>query len=199
MSTETIVRRPRAGARLFAIRVLNYLTNHVVAHIPSFAFRRFWYRRVLGIELGPHAGVHLGCYVWCYGPRQVRRDGVRIGAWSRINRSCTLDVREGLQIGDNVSVSAECLILTSAGRVGGGRSTADRRPIVIEDHAWIGMRAILMPGVRIGRGAVGAAGSVVTADVPPLAVVFGAPARPVGTRDESETHYVLNEPFPLFE
>jgi len=199
MTVETIVRQPRVNARLFAIRVLNYATNHVTAHIPSFAFRGFWYRRVLGIELGAHAGIHLGCYVWCYGPRQVRRDGVRIGARSRINRSCTLDVREGLQIGDNVSVSAECLILTAAGRVGGGRSIAEGRPVVIEDHVWIGMRAIVMPGVRIGRGAVVAAGSVVTADVPPLAIVFGAPARAVGKREEAETHYVLDEPFPLFE
>ncbi len=199
MTDEMMARRPRASARLFAIRVLNYLTNHVVAHIPSFALRRLWYRRIVGIEFGPHAGVHLNCYVWFYGPRQVRREGVRIGAWSRINRSCTLDLREGLRIGDNVSISAECLILTSAGRVGGGRSVAEHRPVVIEDHAWIGMRAIIMPGVRVGRGAVVAAGSVVTGDVPPLAVVFGAPARTVGTRDESETHYVLSDPFPLFE
>jgi acetyltransferase-like isoleucine patch superfamily enzyme len=199
MTNKTMGRGFRTSGRLFAIRVLNYLTNHVVAHIPSFAFRRLWYRRVVGIEFGPHAGIHLDCYVWFYGPRQVRREGVRIGAWSRINRGCTLDLREGLQIGENVSVSAECLILTSAERVGGGRSVAERRPVVIEDHAWVGMRAIIMPGVRIGRGAVVAAGSVVTGDVAPLAVVFGAPARSVGTRDESEANYVLSSPFPLFE
>jgi acetyltransferase-like isoleucine patch superfamily enzyme len=83
--------------------------------------------------------------------------------------------------------------------VGGGRSVEESRPVVIEDHVWIGMRAIVMPGVRIGRGAVVAAGSVVTADVAPRAVVFGSPARTVGTRDESEADHILDEPFPLFE
>jgi maltose O-acetyltransferase len=187
------------GLRLFLVRLVNYATNHVVAHVPSFAFRRFWYRRVLGFEFGAHSGIHLNCYVWFYGPGQVRRDGVRIGTNSRINRRCTLDLREGLHIGDNVSISAECLILTASGRVGGGRSVESRRPVVIEDHVWIGMRAIIMPGVRIGRGAVVAAGSVVTSDVPPLAVVFGSPARTVGTRDDAEASYVIHEPLPLFE
>jgi maltose O-acetyltransferase len=188
-----------AGLRLFAVRVVNYLTNHVVAHMPSYALRRVWYERVVGISFGPHSAVHLGCYVWFYGPGQVRREQVSIGANTRINRGCTLDLREGLVIGDNVSISAESLILTAAGRVGGGRSVESRRPVVIEDHVWIGMRAIVMPGVRIGRGAVVAAGAVVTADVPPLAVVFGSPARIVGSRDDAETAYELDYPFPLFE
>jgi len=187
------------GLRLLVIRVLNYVTNHVVAHLPSFALRRFWYQRLLGIQFGRHSAIHLNCYLWFYGPGQIRRDGVRIGHNSRINRGCTIDVREGLVVGDNVSVSAESLILTAAGRVGGGRSRAERKPVVIEDHVWIGVRAIIMPGVRLGRGCVVAAGSVVTADVAPLAVVFGSPARPVGTRAEEETEYVLREPFPLFE
>lgn len=207
MTTEAIAERPKqralqariSGLRLFVIRLLNYVTNHLVSHIPSFAFRRLWYSKVVGIELGPHAGIHLDCYVWFYGPGQVRRDQVRIGARSRVNRRCTIDLREGVQIGDDVSISAECLILTAAGRVGGGRSVEQSRPVVIEDHAWIGMRAIIMPGVRVGRGAVVAAGSVVTADVAPLSVVFGSPARSVGKRDASETNYVLDEPFPLFE
>jgi maltose O-acetyltransferase len=187
------------GLKLFVIRLVNYVTNHVVAHIPSFALRRLWYRRVVGMQFGPHSGVHLNCYVWFYGPGQVRRDVVTIGANSRINRGCTLDLREGLRIGDNVSISAEALILTAAGRVGGGRSVEGARSVVIDDNAWIGMRAIVMPGVHIGRGAVVAAGAVVTADVPPLAVVFGSPARTVGTRDEAEASFPLEMTFPLFE
>ncbi len=65
------------------IRLINYLTNDVVCHIPSFAMRRLWYRRVLGVEFGKHAGVHLGCYIWFYGSGQLRRDGLTIGANSR--------------------------------------------------------------------------------------------------------------------
>lgn len=199
-AARTEVLEPRSGGpRLFVVRLLNYVTNHVVAHIPSFTIRRLWYQHVVGIRFGPHSGVHLNCYVWFYGPGQVRRDNVRIGANCRINRRCTLDIRDGLDIGDNVSISAESLVLTTSGRVGGGRSRETRRPIVIEDHVWIGMRAIIMPGVRIGRGAVVAAGAVVTSDVAPLTVVFGSPARTVGTRDEAEGTYRLEDPFPLFE
>ncbi len=47
----------------------------------------------------------------------------------------------------------------------------------IEDAVWIGMRSMIMPGRRLGEGSVIAAGSVVTKDVPPYAVVGGNPAR----------------------
>src|SRR5262245_33428527 len=59
-------------ARLLRVRTLTYLTNHLIAHFPSFGLRRGWYRRVLGISVGPGSGVHLGCYVWFYGPGQIR-------------------------------------------------------------------------------------------------------------------------------
>jgi acetyltransferase-like isoleucine patch superfamily enzyme len=189
----------RERNRLLLVRIVNYLTNYVVNRLPSFAIRRSWYERVLGIGFGENAGIHLGCYIWFYGPGQIRRDGVRIGANSRINRDCTLDVREGLIIGANVSVSAECFILTTAERVGGGRSRAERTPIVIEDNVWIGVRAVIMPGVTLGRGCVVAAGAVVTQDVPPLAIVFGSPARTIGVRSEEEADYVLDTKLPLFE
>jgi acetyltransferase-like isoleucine patch superfamily enzyme len=58
-------------------------------------------------------------------------------------------------------------------------------PIYIEDDAWIAAGAIILKGVRIGRGGVVGAGSVVTADVPPLAVVAGNPARVVRYLDKS--------------
>lgn len=53
---------------------------------------------------------------------------------------------------------------------------------VIEDDVWVGHRAIILAGVRVGRGAVVAAGAVVTQDVEPFTVVGGVPARPVGVR-----------------
>ena len=64
----------------------------------------------------------MGCHVWLYGPGGIRRKGVRIGSRSRINRGCTLDVRGGLAIGDNVSVSAEVSIVTVAKLATKGRA-----------------------------------------------------------------------------
>jgi acetyltransferase-like isoleucine patch superfamily enzyme len=185
--------------RLLAIRVLNYVTNHVVSRVPSLALRRLWYRRVLGATFGPHAGIQLGCHVWFYGPGQIRRNGFRLGAHSRINRDCCLDVRGQLQIGDNVSVSPEVAILTASHRVDHPEFRVEIRPVVIEDHVWIGTRAMILPGVTLGHGCVVAAGAVVTRDAPPLTILAGVPARPVGVREAAATEYVLDTPFPLFE
>lgn len=190
----------RSGAlALFAIRVVNYLTNHVVMHLPSFTLRRLWYTRVLGARFGPGVGVHLGCYVWFYTPRQIRRDGFEIGSGTRINRGCCLDVRGSLRIGSNVSLSPEVMVLTASHPIDDPEFRVETRPVVIEDNAYVGSRAMVLPGVTLGRGCVVAAGSVVTRDVPPLAVVAGVPARKVGTRDEAASHYALNGPLPLFE
>ena len=183
----------------FCVRVLNYVTNYIVAHVPSFTLRHLWYRRVLGIGLGRDAGVYMGAYVWFFGPGQIRRDGVWIGRNTRINRNCTLDARSGLTIGDNVSISPEVMILAGSHNVNDKRFVQVPGPIAIEDHVWIGARATILPGVTLGRGSVIAAGSVVTKDVPPLTIVAGVPARPVGTRDPGGAEYTLDEPLPLFE
>jgi acetyltransferase-like isoleucine patch superfamily enzyme len=185
--------------KLLAIRVLNFLTNEIVSHIPSFTLRRLWYTKLLGVQMAAGAGVHLGCYLWFYGPGQLRRAGVSIGSNSRVNRKCTLDVRGGLRVGDNASISPEVMILTASHRVNDPEFPVEVRPIVIEDHVWIGTRAVILPGVTLGRGCVVSAGAVVTRDVPALAIVGGVPARQIGTRDDAATAYQLDTAFPLFE
>jgi maltose O-acetyltransferase len=184
--------------RLFCIRVLNYLTNHVVAHVPSFMLRRLWYRHVLGIDFGPGASVFLGAYMWFSGPRETRRRGVSIGRNSHINRDCTLDVRCGLTIGDNVSIAPEVMILGLSHDHNDPYWGLVEGPVTIEDHAWIGSRALILPGVTVGRGAVVAAGSVVTKDVAPMTVVAGVPTKTIAVRDSAATAYALGPP-PLFE
>ncbi len=59
-------------------------------------------------------------------------------------------------------------------------------PIVVEDDVWIGAHAVLMPGIRVGRGAVIGSGAVVTADVEPFHVVAGTPARTLRVLDAIE-------------
>ena len=190
---------PLGAVKTFVIRLVNWLTNYVVCHIPSFTFRRWWYRRVLGAQIAKSAGIHLGCYIWFYGPGQIRRDGFTIGAYSRINRDCCLDARGPLRIGDNVSISPEVTILTAFHRIDDPKFRVESRPVVIEDFVWIGSRATILSGVKLGRGSVVAAGAVVTRDVEPLQIVGGVPARPIGTRPAEALGYVLDGPFPLFE
>jgi acetyltransferase-like isoleucine patch superfamily enzyme len=188
-----------AGPRLLVVRLLQYLTNYVVSHVPSFTLRRLWYQHILGIRLDSHAGIHLGCHVWFYGPGQLRRSGVRIGAYSRVNRNCCLDARGGLAIGQHVSISPDVTILTASHAVNDPAFRVEVRSVAIEDHVWIGTRALILPGVTLGRGCVVAAGSTVSRDVPPLTVVAGVPAVPVADRDPAAAEYVLDTPFPLFE
>jgi acetyltransferase-like isoleucine patch superfamily enzyme len=189
----------RGTLRTFVIRLINYLTNYVVCHVPSFTLRHAWYRRVLGVQIGRHVGIHLGCYVWFYGPGQIRRDGFTVGDYSRINRDCCLDARGPLRIGDNVSISPEVTILTAFHRMDDPKFRVETRPVVIEDHVWIGSRATILSGVRLGRGCVVAAGAVVSRDVAPLEIVGGVPAKPIGTRPEEALAYTLDGPLPLFE
>jgi maltose O-acetyltransferase len=144
----------------------------------------------------------MGTYVEFWGPREIRRIGVRIGRNSRIGRNCSLDARSPLSIGDNVSVSPEVIILAGTHDVNDPRFAASPVgpwAVSIEDYVWIGTRAMILPGVTVGRGAVVAAGSVVTKDVPPLTIVAGVPAKPIGSRDSGATVYELDSTQPLFE
>lgn len=199
LEPEPTKRTALGSVKTFAIRLVNWLTNYIVCHIPSFGFRRWWYRRVLGAQIAKTAGIHLGCYIWFYGPGQIRRDGFTIGPHSRINRDCCLDARGPLRIADNVSISPEVTILTAFHRIDDPKFRVESRPVVIEDHVWIGSRATILSGVKLGRGCVVAAGAVVTRDVEPLQIVGGVPARPIGTRPAEALEYVLDGPLPLFE
>ena len=54
---------------------------------------------------------------------------------------------------------------------------------MIDDGAWIGGRVLLLPGVKVGKGAIVGAGAIVTKDVPPMVVVGGVPAKFIKNRD----------------
>jgi maltose O-acetyltransferase len=82
-----------------------------------------------------------------------------------------------------VSIGPEASILT-LGHDPNCPVFADRGgDVVIGDRVWIGYRAIILPGVKIGEGAVIGAGAVVTRDVAPFTIVAGSPARKVGERN----------------
>lgn len=65
------------------------------------------------------------------------------------------------------------------------QGNSEERPIEIGDDVWIGSRSILLPGIKIGNGAIIGAGSVVTKDVPPFAVVGRGPAKIIKNRKMS--------------
>ena len=127
---------------------------------------------------------------------------VEIGSRSYITSdlSCALDIR----IGDEVLIAAGGAILDHdghssdlakrrsdvvdylAGKVDNwDRSKVPSAPVIIEDGAWIGRSVLILKGVTIGRGAIVAAGSVVTKSVPPFTIVAGNPALVVRTMTDS--------------
>lgn len=63
----------------------------------------------------------------------------------------------------------------------------DDQPVVIEDDVWVGTGAIILKGVRLGRGCIIAAGAVVTKDVAPYTIVAGVPARRLSARFDAAT------------
>lgn len=90
--------------------------------------------------------------------------------------------RDNLTIGDRVSIAPRVTFVTSShpnqSRIRPVAPVA-RGPIVIEDDVWIGASAVILPGVRVGRGAVVGAMALVTHDVDSLHVVSGQPARTI--------------------
>lgn len=126
------------------------------------------------------------------------------GARFKVQRPVVIVGGGQIEAGDDVSISAFVHIWGMGGVTIGNRVmiashtaitslthdyTAERMhgtvlaaPVVIEDDVWIGTHCVILPGVRIGRGAVVAAGAVVTRDVPPETIVAGVPARPLKRR-----------------
>ena len=105
---------------------------------------------------------------------------LKIGHYCWINMGCVFDAGASIQIGNNVALGHQVMLMTGTHHLGGPARRAGNyfaQPIVIGDGAWIGARAIILPGVTIGAGAVVAANAVVTKDVPDNVIVGGIPAR----------------------
>lgn len=67
-------------------------------------------------------------------------------------------------------------------------------PVVVEDDVWIGARVIILPGIRIGKGAILGAGAIITRDVPPYAICVGNPGRVVRFRNVPEDSSTPGQP-----
>lgn len=131
------------------------------------------------LQVYPDTGeLHIGNHVFV-GP------DTRIWAGASIHIGHRVLISHGVNILDNISHSLSARERHQQVQNGNcALGDVKRAPIVIEDDAWIGCNAIVMRGVRIGRGAVVAAGTIVTKDVPDFAIVAGPDARVVGSATE---------------
>ncbi len=135
-----------------------------------------------GVEIGRNTMIMHGAILHVYNFRDLPNSRIRIGESCLIGEYTVIRGQGGVTIGNRVYTSPMVQILavnhvfedptrpfTEQGITAEG--------IVIEDDVWLGASAVIMDGVRIGRGSVVAAGAVVTKDVPPHTVVAGVPAR----------------------
>jgi acetyltransferase-like isoleucine patch superfamily enzyme len=173
------------GLRIFAF-------NNVFTKIPFAILRNALTRFYL--VLGENSNVLMNVEIL---NSSFKRNNIVIGKNCVINSWSLLDGREGrIIIGDNVDIARETNIFTLEHDPHSDFHTSRSGDVVIEDYVWIASRVTILPGVRIGRGAVIACNAVVTKDVAPGSIVAGIPAKPIGTR-RSKLLY-KNEYFPFF-
>jgi len=154
-----------------------YFINQFVNTCPFWCIRRMVYTLVLRAKFGYRSVIQRNCHF------DFKHFGkLTLGKNSVVNHHCHLDFRAGLYIGDNVNISPYVKIFTWQHMVNDPMFATEKKPVVIEDYAWISSAAIILPGVKIGKGAVIAAGAVVTKDVTEYAIMAGVPAREVGKR-----------------
>ena len=175
-------------ARIYSIITeIEVYILHLVGHIPFHHIRRLFYR-LGGVKIGKGSALHMGTRF--YNPKKIN-----IGQDSIIGEGTVLDGRESLTIGNHVDIASEVMIYTSQHNINSENFAAVedviKKSVTIEDYVFIGPRAIILPGVKIGRGAVVGAGAVVTKDVDTLTIVGGVPAKEIGKREESALNYKL--------
>jgi maltose O-acetyltransferase len=170
------------------VKIICYLLYHLIAkHLPlsyskisfgSKKIRSFLVRRFIQ-DAGRNINVEKGAW---FSPN------ISIGDNSGIGVNCFLN--SGTRIGKNVMMGPEVHVYTSNHRheridvpmIEQGYENA--RTVIIEDDVWIGAKAIILPGVRIGKGSIIGAGSIVTKDVAAYSVAAGNPAKVIKQREK---------------
>lgn len=140
-------------------RYLKGLRNRVFQilslHAPGAKSLRVWLHRWRGVEIGEDVFIGTDVLLETAFPHYIK-------------------------IGKGVVISMRCTLIAHFEMVSGDKENENKKiPLIVEDYAFIGPCSTILPNVKIGYGAVVAAGSVVNRSVPPLTMVRGNPARPV--------------------
>jgi len=161
----------------------NLMLLRWVGLIPSHSLRKFFYS-LAGMKIGKGSVIHMWATFFQPGNIEIGQDTV-------IGNHCFLDGRAKLKIGSHTDIASEVLIYNSQHDVDDEAFRAIEKPVEIGDYVFIGPRAIILPGIKIGKGAVIAAGAVVSKDVNPGQIVGGVPAEEIRERRLKDYHYHL--------
>ena len=163
----------------FELMILNLISCLVPLH----SVRKFFFR-FAGVKIGKNSYIHMGV-------RFFLPINITIGEGTIIGDHVFLDGRAFLRIGNNVDIASQVLIYNSEHDVDSEGFDPIEEPVEIADYVFIGPRAIILPGVKIGKGAVIGAGAVVTSDVEDFDIVGGVPAKVIGKCTLKNPHYKL--------
>jgi acetyltransferase-like isoleucine patch superfamily enzyme len=182
---EKVFTRIRTVALEFWLMILRW-----VGYIPLHSVRKIFYL-FSGINLPWDSTIHM----WAnfFNPANIQ-----IGHNTIIGDHCFLDGRAPLKIGNHVDIASQVLIYNDEHNVNSADFGNSYGQVTIGDYVFIGPRAIILPGITIGQGAVVAAGAVVTKNIPDFEVWGGVPAKKIFDRQIKNPDYRLGRPM-LFQ
>ena len=166
---------------------LYWISIRLLSFIPSQIIRKLILIYLFNMKLSTKAVLY-GNY------KILKASNIEIGSNSVVGHNVMLDGRDGIKIGENVNISSEVMIWTNQHNYNDPNFKIVGKKVTIEDFVWISARAIILPGVKIGRGAVISAGAIVTKNVEPFAIMAGIPAKKIGERNKN-LDYNPSKPF----
>lgn len=159
------------------------LVLRIFGLIPIHTVRSVLYR-ASGIKLGRGSVIHIGANF--FQPKNIV-----IGEDTIVGDHAFLDGRASLKVGNHVDIASSVMIYNSEHDLESETFRAREEKVEIGDYVFIGPRAIILPGVKIGKGSVVAAGAVVTKNVPDFTIFGGVPAKKIGERKNKNPSYRL--------
>lgn len=166
----------------------------LIGNIPSHRVRKFIYSKVFLMKIGKNSII--------YGGAEVRAPwNIKIGRNSIIGDEAKLDGRNGLIIKNNVNFSTGVWVWTDQHQVNSRNFESlpiGKGKVIIEDYCWCGPRTIILPGKRLKKGSVVAAGGVLTKNTEEYGIYAGVPACKIAQRNH-DINYVLSGSYlPFF-
>jgi maltose O-acetyltransferase len=154
-----------------------------VGFIPLHFVRKFFYI-ISGVKMPWNSTIHIGANFF-------NPSNITIGEDTIIGDHCFLDGRAPLTIGNHVGIASQVFIYNDEHDINSPDYGNSFGPVEIGDYVFIGPRATILPNIKIGKGAVVAAGAVVTKDIPDFEIWGGVPAKKISDRKLENPHYKL--------
>ncbi len=176
--TQKIINRFKTICLEFWLMILRF-----VGFIPLHFVRKIFYM-ASGINMPWNSTIHIGANFF-------NPSNIKIGHDTIIGDHCFLDGRTKLIIGNHVGIASQVLIYNDEHNIHSSNYENSFGPVEIGDYVFIGPRAIILPNIKIGKGAVVAAGAVVTKDIPDFEIWGGIPAKKIGDRENKNPNYKL--------